>query len=102
LPSLKSEQAKLTANIKLSEINEKQIKLDRLQRELSDPQGLADSMIDSVSFRSDVNRESLDLKIQELVTNRLDIIHKLRSGNDRIFKFIQSIEFTKQKPANVE
>ena len=86
--------------IKMSEISENQIALDQLQRELSDPKALADSMIDSVSFLSDVDRESLDLKIQELVTNRLDIIHKLQSSNDRIFKLIQDIEFTEQQLVN--
>ena len=86
--------------IKMSEISEKQIELDRLQRELSDPKALADSVIDSVSFLSDVDRKSLDSKIQELVANRLDIIHKLQSGNDRIFKLIQDIEFTEQQLVN--
>ena len=83
--------------IKMSEISERQIELDQLQRELSDPKALADRVIDSVSFLSDVDRKSLDLKIQELVTNRLDIIHKLQSGNDRIFKLMQDIEFTEQQ-----
>ena len=83
--------------IKMSEISEKQIELDQLQRELSDPKALADRVIGSVSFLSDVDRTSLDLKIQELVTNRPDIIHKLQSGNDRIFKLIQDIEFAEQQ-----
>jgi potassium efflux system protein len=86
--------------IKMSEISEKQIELDRLLREHSDPKALADGVIDSVSFLSDVDRKSLDLKIQQLVTNRLDIIHKLQSGNDRIFKLIQDIEFTEQQLVN--
>jgi potassium efflux system protein len=86
--------------IKMSEISEKQIELDQLQRELSDPQALADSVIDSVSFLSDVDRKSLDSKIQELITNRLDIIHKLQSSNDRIFKLMQDIEFTEQQLVN--
>ncbi len=54
-------------------------------------------MIGSVSFLSDVDRKSLDSKIRELVANRLDIIQKLKSGYDRIFKLIQDIEFTEQK-----
>jgi potassium efflux system protein len=86
--------------IKMSEVSEKQIELDQLQRELSDPKALADSVIDSISFLSDVDRKSLDSKIQELITNRLDIIHKLQSGNDRIFKLIQDIEFTEQQLVN--
>ena len=86
--------------IKMSEISENQIELDELQRELSDPKALAESVIGSVSFLSDVDRTSLDLKIQELVTNRLDIIHKLQSGNDRIFKLIQDIEFAEQQLVN--
>ena len=86
--------------IRMSEISEKQIELDRLLRELSDPKALADRMIGSVSFLSDVDRKSLDLKIQELVANRLDIIQKLKTVYDRIFKLIQDIEFTEQKLVN--
>ena len=86
--------------IRMSEISEKQIELDRLLRELSDPKALADRVIGSVSFLSDVDRKSLDLKIQELVANRLDIIQKLKPGYDRIFKLIQDIEFTEQKLVN--
>ncbi|MCP4508339.1 MAG: hypothetical protein GY826_18350, partial [Fuerstiella sp.] len=74
--------------------------LDRLLRELSDPKALADGVIGSVSFLSDVDRKSLDSKIRELVTNRLDIIRKLQSGNDRTFKLIQDIEFAEQKLVN--
>jgi potassium efflux system protein len=83
--------------IRMSEISEKQIELDRLLRELSDPKALADRMIGSVSFLSDVDRKSLELKIQELVANRLDILQKLKTVYDRIFKLIQDIEFTEQK-----
>jgi len=83
--------------IRMSEISEKQIERDRLLRELSDPKALADRLIGSISFLSDVDRKSLDLKIQELIANRLDIIQKLKSGYDRIFKLIQDIEFTEQK-----
>jgi potassium efflux system protein len=86
--------------IKMSEISERQIELDLLLRELSDPRALADSVIDSVSFLSYVDRKSLDSKIQELVTNRLDILRKLKSGNDRSFKLIQDIEFTEQTLVN--
>ena len=86
--------------IKMSEISERQIELDQLQRELSDPKALADRVIDSVTFLSDVDRTSLDSKFQELVANRLDILHKLQSGNDRIFKLIQDIEFVEQQLVN--
>ena len=83
--------------IRMSEISEKQIELDQLLRELSDPQALADGMVESVSFLSDVDREAFDLKIRELVANRLDVIQKLKSSYDRIFKLLQDIEFTEQK-----
>ena len=56
--------------IRMSEISEKQIELDQLLRELSDPKVLADRMIGSVSFLSDVDRKAFDLKIRELVAQR--------------------------------
>jgi len=87
--------------IRMSEISEKQIELDRLLHELSDPNALADRLIGSVSFLSEVDRKSLDLKIQEMAANRLDIIEKLKSGYDRIFKSIQDIEFTEQQLVNI-
>jgi potassium efflux system protein len=83
--------------IRMSEISEHQIELDHLLREISDPRALTDRLLGSVSFQSDVERKSLDLKIQESLANRIDIIEKLRSGYDRIFKLIQDIEFTEQK-----
>jgi len=86
--------------VRMSEISERQIGLDRLLREFSDPKTLADHIIGSVSFLSDVNRQSFDSKIQELVTNRLDIIQKLKFVYDRIFKLLQDIEFTEQKLVN--
>ena len=86
--------------IRLSEISERQIELDRLQRELSDPKALTDGLIGSISLLSDVDRQSLDLKIQELVAKRPEIIQKLKSGYDRIFKLIQDISFTKKKLVN--
>ena len=87
--------------VRMSVISERQIGLDRLLRELSDPKALADRLIGSVSFLTDVNRQSFDSKIQELVTNRLDVIQKLKSVYDRIFKLIQDIEFTEQKLVNM-
>jgi potassium efflux system protein len=83
--------------VSMSEISERQIELNGLYRELSDPKILADRIIGSVSFLSEVDRKSLDSKIQELVTNRQDIIGRLQSGYDRIFKLLQDIEFTEQK-----
>ena len=87
-------------NIRMSEISERQIELDRMLGEFSTPAALADSLSSSVSFLSDANRESLNQKIQDLAVDRLEIIHKLNSGYDRIFKLMQDIEFTEQKLAN--
>jgi potassium efflux system protein len=86
--------------IRMSEISERQIELDRMLKEFSTPGALAKSLSSSVSFLSDANRKSLDLKIQDLAVGRLEIIHKLNSGYDRIFKLMQDIEFTEQKLLN--
>jgi len=86
--------------IKMSEISEKQIELDRLLRELSDPKALVDRLIASVDFLSDVDRKSLESKIQELLADRLNIVQKLNSSYDGIFKLIQDIEFTEQTLVN--
>ena len=86
--------------IRMSEISERQIELDRMLREFATPGALADRLIDSVTFLSDDKRESFDKKVQQLAVDRLDILHKLNSGYDRIFKLIQDIEFTEQKLVN--
>ncbi len=86
--------------IRMSEISERQIELDRMLREFSTPGALADSLSSSVSFLSDANRKSLDQKIQDLAVDRMEIMHKLNSGYDRIFKLMQDIEFTEQKLVN--
>ncbi|MBW2409202.1 MAG: mechanosensitive ion channel [Deltaproteobacteria bacterium] len=86
--------------IRMSEISERQIEIDRMLREFSTPGALADSLSSSVSFLSDAKRNSLDQKIQDLAVDRLEIVHKLNSGYDRIFKLMQDIEFTEQKLVN--
>jgi potassium efflux system protein len=86
--------------IRMSEISERQITLGQMQREFTTPGALADQLIDSVSFLSDTNRKSFDSKIQQLAADRFDILHKLNSNYDRIFKLIQDIEFTEQKLVN--
>ena len=87
--------------IKMSVISERQIKLERLLRELSDPKALADRVIDSIGSLPDVDRQSLDSKIQELVSNRLDILQKLKTVYERIFKLLHDIEFTEQQLINI-
>ncbi|MGD9286112.1 MAG: mechanosensitive ion channel [Desulfobacterales bacterium] len=83
--------------IRMSEIGEKQIKLDRLERELSDPKDLEDRLIGSVGILSSSERIALEAEIQQLIGTRLDIIQKLKSGYDRIFKLMQNNEFIEQR-----
>jgi potassium efflux system protein len=83
--------------IRMSEISEQQIGLDDLLRDLSDPGELADRLIGSVGNLSGAEQASLELKIQELLDDRLDIIQNLKSGYDRIFKLMQDNEFIEQK-----
>ncbi len=86
-----------TRQIRMSDINERQINLDQMLRELTDPQAYADQIINSVDFLSDVNRQSFAIKIQESITNRIDILEKLNTVYDRIFELINDLEFTEQK-----
>ena len=87
--------------IRMSEISEKQIEMDRLLRELSDPKAVADRVVGSVSTLSDLDQKSLESQIQEVVADRLGIIEKLKSGYDRIFRLIQDIEFAEQRLVNI-
>ena len=86
--------------IRMSEISEKQIELDGLLRDLSDPGELAGRLIGSVGNLSRAEQASLELKIQEFIGFRLDIIQNLKSGYDRIFKLMQDNEFIEQKLVN--
>ncbi len=81
---------------RMSEISEKLIDLDEMLREFSSPAALVQRLVGSVSFLSDVDRQSFDLKIQELIANRIEILEKLKSGYNRIFRLLQDIEFTTQ------
>ncbi len=80
----------------MSNISEKQIVLDQVLQELASPKALVQSLVGSVSFLSDVDRQSFDLKIQELIAKRIEILEKLKSGYNRILKLLQDIEFTTQ------
>jgi potassium efflux system protein len=84
----------------MSDISERQIELDRLMREFSKPETLVNHLVDSMRLMSDNERKSLELKIQELITKRLDIIQKSRSVYDRSIKLIQDIEFTRNQLIN--
>jgi potassium efflux system protein len=86
--------------IRMSQISERQIELDRMLGEFSTPGALAESLSSSVSFLSDANRKSLDQKIRDLAVNRFEIIHKLNTGYDRIFKLMQDVEFIEQTLVN--
>jgi potassium efflux system protein len=79
---------------RMSEISEAQIALDQMLSELSFPQALVQSLAGSVSLPTDADRQALNSKIQELIANRIEIVEKLKSGYNRIFKLLQDIEFT--------
>ncbi len=81
---------------RMSEISEKLIDLDEMLRELSSPTALVQRLVGSVSFLSDVDLQSFDQKIQELIADRIEILEKLKSGYNRIFKLLQDIGFTTQ------
>ena len=85
---------------RIREISENQIVLDQMLRELSSPKAQIQHLAGSVSFLSDVDRQSFDLKIQKLIANRIEIVEKLKIGNNRIFKLLQDIEFTTQTIVN--
>ncbi|MGD9062065.1 MAG: hypothetical protein PVF72_16615, partial [Desulfobacterales bacterium] len=87
--------------IRFSEINERQFKLDRLLRELAAPKALAERLIGSASHLTDEEHSALVSKMQELFGARIEIIEKLTSGYDRIFKLLQDIEFNKEQLVNV-
>lgn len=86
--------------IRMNEISEWQIKLDRLMRELANPKALLDETMGSMSTISDEERKVLESKIQEVLNRRLDIIQKSKSVYDRTIKLIQDIEFTKKQLVN--
>jgi potassium efflux system protein len=85
---------------RMSQISEKQIELDGLLRDLSNPKELVDRLIGSVGNLSGTEQASLELKIEELIDHRLDIIQNLKSGYDRIFKLMQDNEFIEQELIN--
>ena len=85
---------------RLSEISEKQVTLGQMLPELAFPNALVQRLVDSVMFLSDIDRQSFDLKIQELIANRIEIVEKLKSGYNRISKLLQDIGFTTQNIIN--
>ena len=86
--------------IRISEISERQIALERNTRELSAPGFVAETLTNSLGNLSDAEQRSLGLKIHEVLTNRMDLIIKLKSGYDRVITLIQDIEFAKKKLVN--
>jgi potassium efflux system protein len=79
---------------RMSAISEKQIVLDEMLDEMASPEALVQDLVGSVSFLSDDERKSFDLKIQELIANRIEILEKLKSGYNRIIKLSHDIVST--------
>ena len=71
---------------RMSAISEKQIALDEMLAEMASPEALVQDLVGSVSFLSDDERQSFDLKIQELIAKRIEMLEKLKSGYNRIIK----------------
>ncbi|MGD8993149.1 MAG: mechanosensitive ion channel, partial [Desulfobacterales bacterium] len=83
--------------LKISEMSERQIELTRIRRETSNPNELAERLVALNGHLSDAERTLLNVKIRELLDKRIEIIEKLTSGYDRIFKLQQDIEFSEQQ-----
>jgi potassium efflux system protein len=83
--------------VKISEMSERQIDLNRMLRDISAPNELAGRLVASAGHLSDADRMLLNMKIREVLDNRIEIIEKLTSGYDRILKLEQDIEFSEQQ-----
>ena len=83
--------------IRMSEISERQIALEALTSEIADPRALQDIIDESISTLSGIDREALEAGIQELVTSRQDLIQRLNTSYNRMFKLIQDTEYTEQQ-----
>jgi potassium efflux system protein len=86
--------------LKISEMSERQIELNRMLRDISAPKKLVEHLVASAGHLSDADRMLINTKIRELLDKRIEIIEKLTSGYDRIFKLQQDIEFGEQQLVN--
>ncbi len=86
-----------THQIRMSEITERQIELDRLMRGISSRESFIKNLVSAGNELSGLQESALKEKLKELLTKRGDILKKIASGYDRIIRLIQDIEFTKKR-----
>ena len=98
LPSVDSyTQDAVHRKIRMSEISERQIALDKLAREMANPRLFQNRIDESLGSLTGIDREALEIRIQGLIENRQDLVHRLNTLYNRMFKLIQDIEFTDQQ-----
>ncbi len=86
-----------THQIRMSEITERQIELDRLMRGISTRDTFVKNLISASGELQGMEKTSLEVKLKALLAKRGEVIKKTASGYDRIIRLIQDIEFTKKR-----
>ena len=85
--------------VQISEIRAILLDLDRQRSELADLDKAVDQIIQSEIELQDADVNLMKTELRRLLSDRRDITKKLRAGNQRLFKNIQSLEFIGQRIA---
>jgi potassium efflux system protein len=86
--------------LRMSEINEAQIELDRKRRELTNIEPLISEVVGSASFLSRDETEKLASEMRNLLIDQRELVEKLQNGYTRAFKVLRNMEFTEQQLVN--
>ncbi|UCD77407.1 MAG: mechanosensitive ion channel [Desulfobacterales bacterium] len=85
--------------VQMGEIRSIQLDLERQRRELADPDLAMDRIIQRQTLPSGTDTEVLKTELRRLLTDRRELVRKLQTGCQRLFKNLQSLEFIEQQVA---
>jgi potassium efflux system protein len=98
LPDLRSyRRDSAQRQLKMTEVREAQLNIDRKRRELADLDAQTERIIQSLSNVSESERASLKTKVRAALIDRRDLLGKLQTEYLRSFKNFQELEFTEQQ-----
>jgi potassium efflux system protein len=93
----KYRQRSAERKLKMSEIREIQFQLERRRRALADIESETNKIVDSLVYLTPDKAETLRSDVQGLLTDRRQLLDKLETGYNQLFKGLQNIEFSEQQ-----
>jgi potassium efflux system protein len=84
---------------RMGEIRSIQLELDHQRRELADLDQAAASILQKEDIPKDTDKDLLKAELRRLLNDRRELLKKLQTQYQRLFKYLQNLEFVEQQIA---